>query len=209
MMAKRLSTGVDVLDRELGGGVPAGTVVAYEAPPASQGELLLYELTRPRPTLYLTTDRTEQAVRDAFAETDAPTGNPEIGYIPGADSLENARRAFRSVPEEATVVIDPADALERADRSRYENFLNELSNHMRNVGGVAVLHCLDSDHAPALRGTTEHMVDAVFRLRVEEAGGELESRLTVPKFRGGRALDTHVKLNLAERVQVDTSRDIA
>ncbi|MFB6072423.1 MAG: RAD55 family ATPase [Halobacterium sp.] len=208
-MAGRLSTGIDVLDREIGGGVPAGTVVAYEAPPASQGELLLYELTRPRPTLYLTTDRTEQAVRDAFEATTAPTGDPRFGYIPGADSLENARRAFRSVPEESTVIIDPVDALERADRSRYENFLNELGNHMRNVGGVAVLHCLDTDDDPGLRPTTEHMADVVFQLRVEEAGGEIESELTVPKFRGGTALDSPIKLNLRERVQVDTSRDIA
>jgi KaiC/GvpD/RAD55 family RecA-like ATPase len=208
-MARRLSTGIDVLDRELGGGVPAGTVVAYEAPPASQGELLLYELTRPRPTLYLTTDRTEQAVRDAFEATNAPTGDPEFGCIPGADSLENARRAFRSVPEESTVIVDPADALERADRSRYENFLNELGNHMRNVSGVAVLHCLDTDHEAPLRGTTEHMVDVVFQLQVEENSGEVETTLTVPKFRGGSALDAPIKLNLSERVQVDTSRDIA
>ncbi len=208
-MRERLSTGVDVLDRELGGGVPAGTVVAYEAPPASQGELLLYELTRPRPTLYLTTNRTEQAVRDAFEATDAPTGDPEVGYIPGADAIENARRAFRSVPPESTVIIDPADALERADRGRYENFLNELGNHMRNVGGIAVLHCLHTDEDPGLRGTTEHMADVVFRLRVEEDNDELETRLTVPKFRGGAALDSSIKLNLGERVQVDTSRDIA
>ncbi|MCD2203605.1 RAD55 family ATPase [Halobacterium sp. KA-6] len=208
-MRERLSTGVDVLDRELGGGVPAGTVVAYEAPPASQGELLLYELTRPRPTLYLTTNRTEQAVRDAFEATDAPTGDPEVGYIPGADAIENARRAFRSVPPESTVIIDPADALERADRGRYENFVNELGNHMRNVGGIAVLHCLDTDHAPELRGTTEHMADVVFKLRVEETNDEVETRLTVPKFRGGNALDSSIKLNLGERVQVDTSRDIA
>jgi archaellum biogenesis ATPase FlaH len=208
-MPERLSTGVDVLDRELGGGVPAGTVVAYEAPPASQGELLLYEITRPRPTLYLTTDRTEQAVRDAFEATNAPTGDPEFGYIPGADSLENARRAFRSVPEESTIIIDPADALERADRSRYENFLNELGNHMRNIGGIAVLHCMDTDHDPPLRGTTEHMADVVFDLSVTEQNSEVETRLSVPKFRGGSALDAPIKLNLGERVQVDTSRDIA
>jgi archaellum biogenesis ATPase FlaH len=208
-MPERLSTGVDVLDRELGGGVPAGTVVAYEAPPASQGELLLYEITRPRPTLYLTTDRTEQAVRDAFEATNAPTGDPEFGYIPGADSLENARRAFRSVPEESTIIIDPADALERADRSRYENFLNELGNHMRNIGGIAVLHCMDTDHDPPLRGTTEHMADVVFDLTVTEQNSEVETRLSVPKFRGGSALDAPIKLNLGERVQVDTSRDIA
>lgn len=208
-MPSRLSTGVDVLDRELGGGVPAGTVVAYEAPPASQGELLLYELTRPRPTLYLSTNRTEQAVRDAFEATNAPTGDPEIGYVTGADALENARRAFRSVPQESTVIVDPADALERADRSRYENFLNELGNHMRNVGGIAVLHCLDADEDAPLRGTTEHMADVVFKLRLSEDNGDLETRLTVPKFRGGNTPDSSIKLNLGERVQVDTSRDIA
>jgi archaellum biogenesis ATPase FlaH len=208
-MDDRLSTGVDVLDRELGGGVPAGTVVAYEAPPASQGELLLYELTRPRPTLYLTTNRTEDAVRDAFEATNAPTGDPRFGYIPGADSLEKARRAFRSIHEESTVVFDPVDALERADRTRYEHFLNELGNHVRNTRSVAVLHCLATDDDPALRATTEHMADVVFELSVEEAGGEIETQLTVPKFRGGAALDTPIKLNLRERVQVDTSRDIA
>jgi len=208
-MDDRLSTGVDVLDRELGGGVPPGTVVAYEAPPASQGELLLYELTRPRPTLYLTTNRTEDAVRDAFESTNAPTGDPRFGYIPAADSLENARRAFRSIPEESTVVFDPVDALERADRARYENFLNELGNHVRNTGSVAVLHCLDTDDTPSLRGTTEHLADVVFRLEMEEAAGDIETQLTVPKFRGGAALETPVKLTLRERVQVDTSRDIA
>lgn len=208
-MDGRLSTGVDVLDRELGGGLPAGSVVAFNAPPASQGELLLYELTVPRETLYLTTDRTEEAVRDAFEATLAPTGTPQIRYAAGDDPLDNARRAFRSAPDESTVIVDPNDALERTDRSRYEAFLNELSNHMQNTGSVAFLHCLAGEYTPALRDTTQHMADVVFDLRMDVSSSSVETRLTVPKLRGGRALLEPVKLDLQERVRVDTSRDIA
>ncbi|PSP59844.1 transcriptional regulator, partial [Halobacteriales archaeon QH_7_66_37] len=43
-MADRLRTGIDVLDRKLGGGLPAGSMVTLSASPRSQAELFLYEL---------------------------------------------------------------------------------------------------------------------------------------------------------------------
>lgn len=208
-MARRLSTGVDVLDRRLGGGLPAGSVVAYVAPPASQGELLLYELTQARPTLYLTTERTEQSVKDAFEQTAAPVGNPRINYVAGDAPLENVRQLFRNINGEANLIIDPVDALERQDRNRYRNFLNALKNHMQNIGGITVLHCLKGGEVPSLRDTTEHMADVVLDLRVTVDGVDVESRLAVPKFRGGRAPSETIKLELADRVRIDTSRDIA
>ena len=51
-MAERLRTGIDVLDRKLDGGLPAGSIVVLNATPASQAELFLYELTATRGTLY-------------------------------------------------------------------------------------------------------------------------------------------------------------
>ncbi|MGM0372206.1 MAG: DUF7125 family protein, partial [Halobacteriota archaeon] len=112
-MAEKLSTGVEVLDRELAGGLPAGSVVAYQAPAASQGELLLYELTRPRETLYLTTIRTEDAVADAIEAAKAPTGDPAIELVTGEDPIDSTRRAVRNAFEGMTVIIDPIDPLER------------------------------------------------------------------------------------------------
>jgi len=208
-MASKLSTGVEVLDRELDGGLPAGSVVAFQAPAASQGELLLYELTRPRSTLYLTSDRTEDAVADAIDATTAPTGDPEIRLVGGEDSIDRTRRAVREAFEEMTVIIDPIDPLERAERGRYEKLLNEIRNHMLNTGGIAFLHALQGPTPPPLRETTQHMADVVLNLDVQVKGSEIDSRLTVQKYRGGKIPGETIKLDLTERVRVDTSRDIA
>lgn len=207
-MATRLSTGIDVLDRRLDGGLPVGSVVAYTAPPASQSELLLFELTRPRDTLYLSTKRTEQAVKDAFERTRAPTGSPRVRYVAGDAPLENARRYFRDVEGQSNLVIDPVDVLETQDESRFRNFLNDLQNHMHNIEGLAVLHCLKGT-PPPLRDTTLHMADVVFDLQMDVEGTDVETQLVVPKFRGGRALSDAIKLQLEDQVRVDTSRDIA
>ncbi|WP_233488548.1 RAD55 family ATPase [Halodesulfurarchaeum formicicum] len=208
-MAEKLSTGVEVLDRELAGGLPAGSVVAYQAPAASQGELLLYELTRPRETLYLTTIRTEDAVADAIAAAKAPTGEPKIELVTGEDPIDSTRRAVRNAFEGMTVIIDPIDPLERADRARYEQLLNEIRNHMINTGGIAFLHALEGPNPPAHRETTQHMADVVLDLDVDRKGSEIDSRLTVQKYRGGKIPSESIKLDLTERVRVDTSRDIA
>ena len=205
----RLSTGVEVLDREIAGGLPPGSVVAYQAPAASQGELLLYELTNPRPTLYLSTDRTEDAVKDAIEAANAPTGDPYVRLINGEDKIDAAKRAIRQAFDDMTVIIDPVDNLERSSRARYETMLNELKTHMRNTGGVAFLHSLSGPNEPELRASTQHIADVIFDLEMSVKAGELETRLSVLKYRGGRIPAEPIKLDLTERVRVDTSRDIA
>lgn len=205
----RLPTGIEALDRELEGGLLPGSLVAYLAPPASQSELLLMEMTSQRNSLYLTTARSEGAVRGAFKRTLAPTGNPVIKFVPGDAPIDNARQLVRNVDGQANVIIDPMDTLERADPSRYQTFLNELQNHMENTGSIALLHCMAGDVEPELRPLTTHMADVVFHLKVVYDGAEVVNRLAVPKFRGGNAIEDTIKLELADRVRVDTSRDIA
>jgi len=208
-MAGRLQTGIDVLDRKLNGGVPAGSIVALTASPASQAELLLYELTAARGTLYLTTHRSDQAVRDAIGATNAEVGSPTVRDVGGSEPLDEANRLIRALPEGANLIIDPVDTLERREPARYRNFLNELQTHMVNTGSIAVLHCLDGPNPPKNRDSTEHMADLVFDLDTRVEGTDMVNRLAVPKFRGGRALTETIKLELAEKVAIDTSRDIA
>ncbi|WP_049970303.1 RAD55 family ATPase [Haladaptatus cibarius] len=207
-MGERLSTGVPVLDRKLEGGLPPGSTVALCAPPASQAELLLSEFTSSRPTLYLTTDRTEESVSAEFRRA-SDRRTPEVRYIPGDAPLDHARRLFQRLPSDSTLVVDPVDLLEREDPTRYRNFLHDLQSHVRGTDSLAVLHCLDGRSVPDQRDITEHAVDVVFQLHTEISGDRVENRLAVPKFRGGRALPETIKLELTESVAIDTSRDIA
>ncbi|ADQ67154.1 transcriptional regulator [Halogeometricum borinquense] len=207
-MSEQLSTGITVLDRELGGGLPAGSTVFLNADPASQSELFLYELTAVRGTLYLTTLRSGQAVQDAIGRTLGRTGSPTIRDVGGEAPLDVANKLIHDLPERANLIIDVVDVLEATDPVRYRTFLNELQTHMVNTGGLAILHGMKGDD-PANRKYTKHMADVVFDLQTTVDGTEIENRLAVPKFRGGRAPDETIKLRLAEEVAVDTSRDIA
>jgi KaiC/GvpD/RAD55 family RecA-like ATPase len=208
-MAGRLETGIEVLDRKLDGGLPPGTIVAMTAEPASQSELILYELTAARGSLYLTTERSDQAVRDAIEKTNAPVGSPTVRDISGSEPLDQANRLIRALPEGANLIIDTANVLERGDRNRFRNFMTELQTHMVNTGSIAFMHCMKEQTPPQNRSSTKHMADVVFDLETEVRGSELENRLTVPKFRGGTALKESIKLELSDEVAIDTSRDIA
>jgi len=208
-MADRLQTGISVLDRQLGGGLPEGTIVLYSADPASQSELLLYELTAARTSLYLTTVRSDQAVRDAFDEVLTRSGDPSVRDVGGEAPLDRANRYIRELPERSNLIVDITDPLERSEPARYRTFLNDLQNHMANTGSIAVLHALKGRSVPPNRDMSEHMADVVFDLMTETDGSEVENRLAIPKFRGGAALDETIKLKLSEEVAIDTSRDIA
>ncbi|PSQ58144.1 MAG: transcriptional regulator [Halobacteriales archaeon SW_9_67_25] len=209
-MASRLRTGIDVLDRKLGGGLPAGSVVVLSADPASQAELFLYELTATRGTLYLSLDRSAAAVKDSIRNSPTETGDPTVRHITGEAPLDNAGKLVSALPETSNLVVDPVDILEMQEPpSRFRSFLNDLQNHIFNTNSLAIFHCLDGRSVPPLRDTTEHFADVVFELRTDTSGDEIDNRLAIPKFRGGRAPADTIKMELSEEVSVDTSRDIA
>jgi len=209
-MQDRLRTGIDVLDRKLDGGIPAGSIVVLNANPASQAELFLYELTATRGTLYLSLDRSEQAIRDSLSNSPTNTGEPTVRHVSGEAPLDNASKLVSALPETSNLIIDPLNVLEEQEPpSRFRSFMNDLQNHIFNTGSLAVLHCLDGRSVPPLRDTTEHFADVIFNMDTTIQGDEVENQLAIPKFRGGRAPTNVIKLNLVEEVSIDTSRDIA
>ena len=63
-----LPTGVTELDRKLRGGVPPGSLVVLTAPPDTQSELLLEQVTRANDSTYVTTIRDEATLADRLPE---------------------------------------------------------------------------------------------------------------------------------------------
>ncbi len=209
-MVNRLRTGIDVLDRKLDGGIPAGSIVALTAQPASQAELFLYELTATRGTLWLSLDRTAESIVSSIEQTPTNTGDPTVRHVSGEAPLDNTGKLVSALPESSNLIVDPLDVLEAQEpHSRFRAFMNDLQTHIVNTESLAILHCLDGRDVPPLRDTTEHFADVVFQLKTRTMGDEVENKLAIPKFRGGRAPKDIIKLDLVEQVNIDTSRDIA
>lgn len=208
-MTETLETGIEVLDRKLDGGIPAGRVVALSASPTSQSELFLYEMAAVRPTTYLTTERTVADVEDALKQTGTDTDGVDVHRVSPAAPLSEARSAIEELPAESTLIVDPVRLLESTDSERYRSFVNDLKARIDETDGVALLHCLDGRDTPSQRDRTEYLVDIVFSLSTEVRGGTLQNDLAIPKFRGGEALPESIDLDLTADVTIDVSRKIA
>lgn len=206
---ERLSTGMDVLDRKIGGGIPPGRVVALLASPASQSELFLYELAAVRDTVYLTTERTTADVEATLEENDVSTERVDVYRLSVENPIDDARAAIDGVAEESTVIVDPVGPLETADDREYRSLLNHLKERTRETGSLAMLHCLDGRDVPTQRDRTEYLVDVIFDLSTRLRGGSVENSLSIPKFRGGRSLPESIELDLTTDVTIDVSRKIA
>lgn len=198
----RLPTGIDGLDRLLDGGIPPGSIVALEAPPASQAELLLHNLTATRGTLYLTTERSEEAVRDALATSPVEAGSPTIRHLDGGAPLAEATTLIDNLPQGANLVVDAIDPLEATDRADYADFLNGIKERTMAADGVAVLHCLTGDGG-SHRSLTEQFADAVVEFRPESDDGECG--LTLRKFRAENAPERSETVSFRESVPIDVA----
>ncbi|KDE59471.1 hypothetical protein EL22_21710 [Halostagnicola sp. A56] len=205
----RLATGIESLDRTLEGGIAPGSLVAFSAAAASQSELLLYELTSARPTVYLTTERSVDAVARALESTCATVGDPTVKSIGDETPLEDAGRLLADLPNGANLIVDTMDVLERAETTAYVEFLGELADRLETTGSVGYLHCLKGLAEPENRTRTEHAADVVLDLATDRSSPDPNHTLAVPKRRRGPQPATAISLELADGVAVDTSRDIA
>jgi len=213
-VADRLSTGVEELDRQFresaGGaeGLPPGSLVAVEAPAGSQVEPLVWSFMTERPSVYVPTVRSGDAVRDEL--DDVVAGAEYTVRDVGFDTpVRDCSDAIELVDREANVVVDPVTPLEDEGGDRYVKFLNGLQRHLTNVGGLGVVVAPKVESGSRSRQHTLGVADLVWELHTEASAGSVETYLIVRKFRGGEVPDEPVSLDLGRRVRVDTSRDIA
>lgn len=187
-----LPTGIDELDRRLGGGLAPGSLVAVVADPASQSEQLLYGATAVRGTLYLSTERSVANIERALEAAAPTTGNPTVRRLNGDNRRSAAMDLIEKLPAASTLVVDPVNALESGDRDAYVTFLDDLKEQLVATESIGLLHCLDEPADPDHRTATMHAVDAVLEMETiaPEADSSLEHRLSIPKYRaGGRSME--------------------
>lgn len=205
-MTNRLSTGSEVLDRQLEGGLPPGTLVALTAPPDTQSELFLQALAGERQTVYLSPVRPADEVTETL---DLPHSELTVLQKEPETILTEPEESFKQIDAHSNIIIDPMNGFETGQRRQYIDFLNALKEHLRTTESVALLHCIDAETNPTLRSLTLNRADLVWRLQLSVTTLTVDTRLIISKFRDGKALREPIKLRLTDSVQIDTSRDIA
>jgi len=208
-VTERFKTSVMMVDRQLGGGVPAERMVAFVASPTSQSESLLLEMAAQYPTVYLTTERPVPAVRSTLREAGSDPETHTVQRVDPETPVIDSLRYVRQLPEESVLIVDPVDLLERADEAAYREFLDTLRTRLDNTGSIAVFHCLDGERVPAQRDRTTYTADIVFEFATGVQEERVETHLTIPKVRNGEAFEKAMRLEFGRSISVDRSRDIA
>jgi KaiC/GvpD/RAD55 family RecA-like ATPase len=232
-MGEMLSTGVEALDRRLDGGLPAGSLLALVAPPASQSEALIHRLMGERPTVYITTIRQREAVEAELSHIEDDVPNVAVVHVGGTASMDNeflktvtgnrthsldfgeggllddVYEAVEKVDGRANVVVDPVNPLERTGKRRaYQEVLNRLKEKLLSTDSLGVLHCVASDATPALRETTLTVADVVWELDLVENTETVQHQLLVPKNRRGTVVLEETTLVFEPRIHIDDSWNI-
>ena len=202
----RRSTGNIELDRNLNGGIPTGSLVVIRTDPSTQGEVILKQLTQQHSTLYLSTLRTEPDIENWL---DTPPGQARVEYTAMDTPIEKVKENIGMVNEQVNIILDPINPLENEDYSKYVTMLQSFKTHLENTDSIGIVHMLKNGDGPDHRSNTLAMADMVWDLDQELKGEELETRLKVTKCRSGVLPDKVSKVDLRDRVIIDTSRDIA
>lgn len=203
-----LSTGVRKLDRELGGGVPAGGIVAFTAPPDTQSELFVRNLLAERHTYYLSTFRSTREIREQYAPEVRADRSLGVDRVDPQRLLMDPDSYLSRLPEGGNLVVDATNELESFDQAAYAPFLDAVSDRVRAAGGMCLLFCFEAPTTPDGRGLTLRRADLTWRLSLEVGSADVVTTLAVTKFRGEQPIDEPIKLELTDDIAIDTSRDL-
>lgn len=204
----RLSTGLELLDQYLGGGIPPGRIVSFIAPPDTQSELLLKHLATEHDCLYVSTLRPKWEVEEEVTDHVQSAGGDEVGSVrieQLADDglLDDARRLVETLEAPSILVIDAVNELEAISKPRYVRFIDDVKEVLWETKSAGLFYGIEADDPPAGRAVTLRRADLVWRLRRSDTRRTGRYDLEIAKFRGGRALMEPVTLHLSDEVRVD------
>jgi len=214
---ERLSTGIGGLDRALDGGVPPGSLVVVTGDADTPAERIPYAFAEAHPSRYYSTLRPGGAVDEAmdastagvdeFEFRDQEESPTRVQDVRRGDLLTGPDDRFSGLSAGETVVVDPVNPLERADREDYRSFLDGLGSGLRSAGGIGVLSAHVVPDTPRGRDLTLGLADVVLALRLV-VGDRIQWKLVVRKFRRGALPTTPLALAFDDGVRVDETREL-
>ena len=228
----RIPTGIDILDRNLEGGLPSGSLVYFSAYPRSTPEVFLFELTVPRKTFYVTTHKNPRFLMRNMTELDFDisriefiniheeyygkllpslsdrriAGKQLIQYINGwLDSLvESGENNFTIIFDSFSFLLELGIKLDTL-----KCLLDRIYDIITDTNSVCYLMIVKGMHHESVDNHIQYWCDVIFDIDIERKGDKIVNKLTLPKIRGTPPLTDYIKFRVTDRISIDTSRDIA
>ncbi|MEA1944296.1 MAG: ATPase domain-containing protein [Euryarchaeota archaeon] len=230
------STGITVLDRNLGGGIPSGSVVYIYADSKSMSEVFLYQFTQARKTYYIVTGRRPKYVAqdiqnigydtsevifiDVYSEYYI-TAHGELVDNVGNEYVDNQIIEFmiynlqniqaEEESDDVNIIIDTFSFFLglNVNIGQIKKLMNVIYETTKETNGLTYLYGLKDTHDRALENEIINSCDAVFDVELHRGADEITSKLSIPKIRGMSPITDRLKFRISEGIQIDTSTDIA
>ncbi len=229
-------TGINVLDRTLGGGLPAGSLTFFSADPRSMSEVFLYQFTQSRKTYYFTSNRRPRFVLNDVINLGFDPSNiifvdiyTEYYYTACGDISDNVGNEFidskiiefteynlrnianDSSGEEVNIIFDSFSFFMEltVNKGLIKQLINVLYETTKEIGCLTYLYGMDKSKDDDIKPFTLNLCDVIFESILDEGSDKVVSKLAIPKIRGMVPSTEIIKFKIGEGVQIDTSRDIA
>jgi len=225
------STGITILDRNLGGGLPSGSVVYLSGDPESMSEMFLHQVTQTRKTYYVVTGRKPQYVAqniqtmgydiseitfiDIYSEYYL-TAQGELVDNVGNEYVDNQIIDFMiynlqniGAEEEFNGVNILFDTFSfflnlNVNVGQIKKLMNVIYETTKEFDGLTYLYGLKNTHDRAIENEIINACDVVFDIELLRSSDEIVSRLSIPKIRGMAPITDMLKFKISDGIQIDT-----
>jgi len=204
-------TGIIQLDSQLGGGIPAGSVVLILEEPGAGGDVFSFHFAvegvkNDEKVFYLITDDTEEEIRENIVlyfnieeelldkihlcsfitkhyRKKEKEGDIRKLLRTGTDPLNIFKNRLIREEYDRIIINNLTYFIENYKLSDVISLIDDLSEYTRNREAVALLLMTKGMFEPRIETTMKHHSDGVIELTLREVENEIQRRLKIVKFK--------------------------
>jgi KaiC/GvpD/RAD55 family RecA-like ATPase len=227
-------TGIDILDRILGGGLPSGFVVCIIADATSMAEVFLYQITQARRSYYFVTERRPMYVLKDIQKLGLRTDDIIVVDVYSeyylnstgefSDNIRNERadtsivqfteynlkKILAKGEQDVNIIFDTFTFYLNLNVNPgiIKQLINLIYETTQNLRCLSFLYGLSSARDRILEYEILNLSDVVFNIALEKKPDKVSNILSIPKIRGRAEISEIIRFKIEEGIQIDTTKDI-